>query len=357
MVKILIVRLGALGDILHALPAVTSIRAALPDATIGWVVEEQWSELLTARGKKDAPDATSPQKPVANLIHTINTKRWRQRLFHPATAVEIWGDIRRLRGTHYDLAIDFQGNIKSAVCATVSRAADVAGFTDPRESAARWSYAHKFVRRGEHVIEQNRALAADALKDVLKGRDLELKAPQLPCDPAAQAWAENEISLQGIAAFAMVTPGAGWGAKQWPPERFGAVARALARHNLKTLVNVGPGEEHLGRAVVEASGGNAFEVFCTIGQLVALTRQARIFIGADTGPLHIAASLGIPVVGLYGPTDPARTGPYGTQAVTLRHPESRTTSSHHSKPDDGLLKISAEEVIAAARHLLGGTHG
>jgi heptosyltransferase-1 len=88
--------------------------------------------------------------------------------------------------------------------------------------------------------------------------------------------------------------------------------------------------------------------------LFALTRHARIFIGGDTGPLHLAAALGIPVVGIYGPTDPARTGPFGTQAIALRHAESETTFSHHREPDDGLLKITAQEVIEAARHLLGG---
>ena len=155
----------------------------------------------------------------------------------------------------------------------------------------------------------------------------------------------------------MVTPGAGWGAKQWPPERFGEVARALAAHNLRTLVNTAPGEEALAQRVVEASGGTAFSITCTIGQLIALTRRARIFIGGDTGPLHLAAALGIPVVAIFGPTDPARTGPYGTQAIALRSPESETTFSHHREPEQGLLKITAEEVIAAARHLLTTSSG
>jgi heptosyltransferase-1 len=91
-----------------------------------------------------------------------------------------------------------------------------------------------------------------------------------------------------------------------------------------------------------------------VGQLIALTRRARIFIGADTGPLHLAAALGVPVVGLFGPTDPARTGPFSDKAIALRHPESKTTFSHHRKPDVGLLQISVEDVISAARHLLGG---
>jgi len=352
MAKILIVRLGAMGDILHALPAVTSIRAALPEATIGWLVEENWSELLTAKGHKADPEALSPPKPVVNLIHTINTKRWRKRLFHSETMAEVRGDIKRLRETHYDIALDFQGNAKSAIAGWMSSAPEMAGYVDPREAIARVFYKHTFARQGEHVIEQNQQLAKQVLAGVLPGGELPLVAPQLPCDLAAKQWVDEQIKSLGIASYAMVTPGAGWGAKQWPPERFGEVAQALARHNLRTLVNTAPGEESLAQAVVEASKGTAFSIQCSIGQLIALTRRARIFIGGDTGPLHLAAALGIPVVAIFGPTDPARTGPYGTQAIVLRSPESETTFSHHAEPEQGLLKITVEEVVSAARYLL-----
>jgi lipopolysaccharide heptosyltransferase I len=357
MAKILIVRLGAMGDILHALPAVTAIRRALPEATLGWMVEERWSELLTARGHKEEPEATTAQKPLVNLVHTVNTARWRKRMLHGDTLREIRGDIVRLRWTHYDVALDFQGNIKSAVLAWLAGTGAHAGFVNPRESAARWFYSNRFERRGEHVIEQNHGLAAQALEKELGGAPLELTAPLLPCDPLAEAWAQAEIKRLGVAAFAMLTPGAGWGGKQWPAERFGLVARALAAHNLRTIVNTGPGEDALARQVVEASGGSAVALSCTVGQLIALTRRAKIFIGGDTGPLHLAAALGIPVVGIYGPTQPERTGPFGTRAIALRHPESETTFSHHRQPDGGLLMITADEVVAAARHLLGGRDG
>jgi len=354
MAKILIARLGALGDILHALPAVTAIRAALPQATIGWLVEERWTELLTTHHPKPDPESVGPQKPVANLIHTVDTMRWRRRMFRSGTIPEVRGALRRVRDVNYDFAIDFQGAIKSGLLARLSGARSVAGFENPREPAARILYSQKFSRKGEHVIEQNHALAAGALKDLLGGKDLEFIAPQLPCDPDAETWAQSEIMRLGIASFALVTPAAGWGAKQWPPERFGAVAQALTRHNLKTLVNAAPGEEGLAQAVVDASAGNAFVVQGNLGQLIALTRRARIFIGGDTGPLHLACAQNVPTVGLYGPTDPIRTGPFGRSTIALRHPESKTTFSHHRRPDSGLLKISPEEVIGAARHLLGG---
>ncbi|HKD78693.1 MAG TPA: lipopolysaccharide heptosyltransferase I [Candidatus Angelobacter sp.] len=356
MAKILIVRLGAMGDVLHALPAVTAIREVLPQATIGWLVEERWSELLTAQGRKASPSTVSPKKPLVNHVYTIDTRRWRKHFFRPSATAEILGAMKRVRKMEYDVAIDFQGSVKSALFARWAGARNVAGFINPREGAARIFYRQKFSRRGEHVIEQNQGLAAQALRAYLNNVDLKLPAPLLPHDPAADSWADHEIARLGIASFAIVNPGAGWGAKQWPPERFGEVARALAQHNIKTLVNAAADEEGLARAVVAASGGNAFELRCTIGQLIGIARHARIFIGGDTGPLHLSASLGVPVVGLYGPTDPARTGPFGTQAITLRHPESETTFSHHSRVEAGLLKITADEAIAAARHLLGSSN-
>jgi heptosyltransferase I len=352
MAKILIVRLGAMGDILHALPTVTTIRAALPDAVIGWLVEEKWQELLAAQGHASGP--------VVSVIHAINTQRWRSRMFSRGTKSEISNAIQAIRRMRYDVAFDFQGAIKSALLTALSGATVKAGFVTPRESAARFFYSRKFSRSGEHVIEQNHGLAVQALTKHLaphqRDTGINLLAPELPNDAAARAWAEAEIQRLGIASFVIINPGAGWGAKQWPPERYGEVARALAVHGLKTLVNTAPGEEALAERVIQASGGNALELCCTVGQLIAITRRARLFIGGDTGPLHLAAALGIPVVALFGPTDPARTGPYGTKSVVLRHPESKTTFSHHRQPDEGLLKISADKVISAARRLLGSSH-
>ena len=350
MAKILIVRLGAMGDILHALPAVTGIRAALPEATIGWAVEEKWIELLAAAGEAQR-GPTSSRRPVVDVIHTVNTKQWRR-----MRGRRLLNDLQEIRRERYDLAIDFQGAIKSAALSSLVGARARTGFVTPREPMARFFYSAKFPRNGEHVIEQNHGLAAAAVTKFVGQADIKLTAPALPQDEATEQWAHNEIQRLGIAGFAIMNPGAGWGAKQWPAERFGEVARALAVHNLKTLVNAAPGEERLAAAVIKAGNGNALELRCTIAQLIAITRRARLFIGGDTGPLHLAAALEVPTVGLFGPTDPARTGPFGTKSVALRHPESKTTFSHHEKPEGGLLQITAEEAITAARRLLGSSH-
>src|SRR5215472_5603736 len=216
MAKILIVRLGAMGDILHALPAVTALRSALPQATIGWLIEERWSELLTAQGRKASPSTVSPKKPLVNHVYTIDTRRWRKHFFRPSATTEILGAMRRVRKMDYDIALDFQGAVKSALFARWGGANTVAGFVTPRESAARHFYREKYARRGEHVIEQNFGLAAQAFKPYLGDIELKLIAPQLPHDPTAEHWAEAEIQKLGIASFAIMNPGAGWGAKQWP---------------------------------------------------------------------------------------------------------------------------------------------
>ncbi len=160
--------------------------------------------------------------------------------------------------------------------------------------------------------------------------------------------------------FAILTPGAGWGAKQWPAERYGAVANALAADGMTPLINYGPGEEALAQEVQVASGGKAHLISCSVAELIALTRRARFFVGGDTGPLHLAAALHIPVVAIFGPTDPARNGPYGansgTQSVVLRNPASQTSLSHTAAADPGLLQITADEVISSARRLLENPH-
>src|SRR5260370_9832528 len=152
--------------------------------------------------------------------------------------------------------------------------------------------------------------------------------------------------------FVMLSPGAGWGAKRWPAERYGQVARQLAEEGLCSLVNYGPGEEELAVAVEAASEGTARQISCSVSELIALTRRARLLIGGDTGPMHLAAALKVPVVAIFGPTNPARNGPVGTQSIVLRSASSVTDHTRHSKPEQGLLAITVGEVLAATRELL-----
>jgi heptosyltransferase-1 len=138
----------------------------------------------------------------------------------------------------------------------------------------------------------------------------------------------------------------------WPADRYGQVARKLAENGLRSLVNYGPGEQELAVAVETASDGAARKVSCSVSELIALTRRARLFIGGDTGPMHLAAALKIPVVAIFGPTNPARNGPFATQSIVLRSASSTTDHTRRRAPDQGLLEITVGEVVTAACKLL-----
>jgi heptosyltransferase-1 len=177
-------------------------------------------------------------------------------------------------------------------------------------------------------------------------------APQLPIDPEAEAWCANwlaETFPGALKPIALITPGAGWGAKRWRPERYASVAEGLAERGLHVVVNAGPGEEPLAATI---ASGRAVALAATLPQLIALTRRIALCIGGDTGPLHLACALGRPVVGIYGPTDPSRNGPYGTRARVLRSPDSRRDHSRRAAPDPGLLTITPDDVLRAADELL-----
>jgi heptosyltransferase-1 len=411
--RLLIVRLGSMGDIIHTLPAVATLRRAYPGATIGWAVEPRWAALLSSGAALAGP--CSPQKPLVDVVHTVDTLAWRSALFSGETWRAFRDALGQLRNERYDIAIDFQGAWKSAILAQLSRVPRRIGFRQPREKPATLFYTQQVAARGRHVVEQNISLAA-----ALCGPDFEpLVAPPLsppgepapnrsegarqgggvpqplygtptqheevsfplPRDPAAERALERELHSHGLHSFALVNPGAGWGAKCWPAERYAEVVRALALHGLRAIVNFGPGEEQLARDVERAAnavapplsgpgepapkrsegprqGGDfpvALAMSTTVAELIALCRGARICIGGDTGPVHLAAAVGVPVIALFGPTDPARNRPYSARAIVLRSAVSRTTTSHQKDPEAGLLQITAAEVIANARHLLAQT--
>jgi heptosyltransferase-1 len=186
---------------------------------------------------------------------------------------------------------------------------------------------------------------------------LKYEEPEFPQDEATEAWADRFCASVGFAPLAIVNPGAGWGAKCWSAEAYGAVSRSLVARGMAVMVNYGPDEEPLAQAVRAASEELARPVKCSVSQLIALSRRASLFVGGDTGPMHLAAALGVPVVALFGPTRPDRNGPYRTRAVVLRNPESVDSLSHVSDPDAGLLSITTEQVIAAADSLLKEQNG
>lgn len=339
-----------MGDIIHSLPAVAALRQAFPSATIGWVVEERWAELISA---PSAPtEGRSEARPLVDILHRVNTHPWRSSPFSGVTRQEVRAMIADLKAIGYDVAIDLQATIRSAILGRLSGAPARIGFAKPRESLAKLFYTQTIPTPAPHVVQQGMELA-----ERISGKNnLRVEFP-FPRDQEADCWCQAELRRYSIRDFAMINPGAGWGAKCWPAERYGALAQQFARSGLATIANVGPGEEALAGEIETASQGAAKTVACTLTQLIALTRRARVFVGGDTGPVHLAAAQSVPVVAIYGPTDPVRNGPYGPQGanhgriVVLRSSESQTSHARRSAPESGLLQITVEQVFSACNSL------
>jgi lipopolysaccharide heptosyltransferase I len=297
--KILIVRLGALGDIVHGLPVAAALGEHLPGARIDWLVDDAHAALL-------------------EFVPAIN----RRVAVEGRSAAGVIGTIRALRQERYDVAIDLQGLLKSAVFARLSGAARVIGFdrAHVRERAASAFYTERVDPGGAtHVIDKNLALLS-ALGIDDRARRFPFAVPASTASRLAAEWTARE----GRAGFALFNAGAGWPNKQWPPERFGETAAWLAAtYNLLPVVVWGPREPGLAGRVVAAAGGAARLAPPTgVGDLLALSRGARLMLSGDTGPMHLAAGLGTSVVALFGPTDPARNGPWGERDISLsRHDE------------------------------------
>jgi heptosyltransferase I len=344
--NILIVRLGALGDIVHALPAAAALRTAMPDARIDWLVDAKHRALLY----------------LATGLDRIVTLDGR--------SVAAWVDVvRRLRQVRYDAALDMQGLMKSAILARSSGAARVAGFSiwHLREKTARpfYSDTDDFSRDGErqastrHVVYKNLHLLR------VVGIDTERVVFPLPevDSPVARA----VQAADGGGPFALLNPGAAWPNKRWPAERFGEVAAFLRDvRGMRSVVVWGPGDEVLARSVVQASDGAASEAPPTgIADLLGLSRAASLCVSGDTGPVHLAAAVGTPVVGIFGPTDPERNGPWRAEDVVVSrfascgcHYERRCRRSRRQHDARWCLEdVSVAEVTAAIQQRLGSPGG
>lgn len=335
-----------MGDILHALPAVTALRRAHPSWIIGWVIEPNWRHLLTTANGSPAEPLTSSQ-PLVDQVHLAPVKAWGRAPLSARTAGEIKQVRAGLKAAQYDAVLEFQGAVRSALLGWTSGARRRIGERSPREWAAKWLFTERVSTTGRHVIEQDVELAS-----AVAGDALEPLQPLLPVDPHAEAWCDQLFTPFGNNPAALLIPGAGWGSKRWPAERYAAVASSLAARGFRVLVNTAPGEEHLSDTIKAQSHGAAVPVRCSLPQLIAINRRVALAIGGDTGPIHLACALERPVVGIYGPTDPARNGPFGTRFKVLRSPFSQRNHARLDEPEAGLLTISPQAVLEAVDEVL-----
>ncbi|MEN6625246.1 MAG: glycosyltransferase family 9 protein [Candidatus Sumerlaeia bacterium] len=352
--RILILRLSALGDIVHALPVLAAIKRRWPEARVGWLVEPMGRALLDAN-------------PLISRIHVVPKKAMKS---DPLGALR--GPIPELRrellAERYDISIDIQGLTKSAVWGWLARAPRRIGF------AGRQSRELATVLNNErvapppealHVVEKNLALLGPLGVDPLP-IEFPLHLPESARTRAGQVMA-------GAVPVAILNPGAGWATKRWPAERFGLLARELVnRHGLRAVFSWGPGEEPLVEAALAAAGSAGWSPSAapipaapgmyalpktTIAELAACIARASLFVGGDTGPTHIAAALGIPTVTMMGPLDARRNGPYGPHCRTIQHGVPRRAPfwrnhRHWCDPATDLNKVEVAEVLAACDEML-----
>lgn len=343
--RILIVRLSALGDIVHALPVLAAIRAAMPDATVDWLVEENYASILSM--------ATGLRRRV--IVRGA-------RSFSTADAISFggtWGYVQAvsfLRSQHYDVVLDLQGLIKSAVWARASGARRVVGFETAhlREPQAGSLYTERVTPPdAAHVIHKNLS--------ILSAVGVTAGDVEVPLEPSASADTIAAIAdAGGRRGYMVINPGAAWPNKRWPAEQFGALAASLRTSTgLRSLVTWGPSERGLADAVVAASNGAASAAPpTTVADLAVLMRDAALAVSGDTGPLHIAAAMGTPLVGLYGPTWPERNGPWHPDDVVISR--AGVCVCHHKRQclrgAPCINDIALADVVAAceARLRVGG---
>jgi heptosyltransferase-1 len=325
----LIVRLGALGDIVHAMPVVSALQRTYPDARIDWLVDPRYLDVVgLVRGVRKAiafdPRGLMTARDRAGTLATI----------------------RDLRREHYDAVLDLQGLVKSASVSRLASGRRTVGFgrSALREPAARVFYTDVVeVPQGVHVIQKNLKL--------LTAVGVHTIEPEFGIRVQESLQAVHAVARFLDSGYVAMNPGAAWPNKRWPAERMGELAARIARdHRLQTLVVWGPGEEALAESVVATSSGAAvLAPPTTMVDLFGLLRGARLVVSGDTGPLHIAASTGTPVVALFGPTDPGRNGPWRGEDVSVsRYGVCDCHYQRHCRrPVACIADISVDEVMGA----------
>lgn len=308
--RILVVRLGAMGDVINTLPAVATLKQGIAGSFISWIVEPRWAPLLE-------------DNPYLDEVIVLD-----RRTFQGLRVA--W---QRLREQPFDIAVDFQGLVKSAVVASAAHPRQLIGFDcdRARECAAAWFYSTRIPATATHVVDQyiDLALATGASTAV---RDF----------PIPTGASEGELPF---GPFVLASPLAGWGAKQWPLEFYGELARRLRENCGLTLVVNAPKPMDVPDAFSYVSG---------LPGLIDATRKAVAVVGVDSGPLHLAAALGKPGVAIYGPTDPARNGPYHSAMTILRSPRAVTTYQRNDY-DATMRDITPADVLTALQPQLAVT--
>jgi heptosyltransferase I len=311
--RILVVRLGAMGDVLHALPAVATLKHGLPNSRLSWVIDPKWAPLIEGN-------------PFVDEVILIERKTFRG-------LISAW---RELRARRFDLAVDFQGLLKSAIVASVARPDRIYGFHQSllRERVAALFYSNRVLAQASHVVDRNLELASAAGASSI-----------VSAFPVPDGAAEGDLPEGG---FVLASPLAGWPAKQWPLDRYAKLAELLRRELDLPLILDGPAQA---AGILRQVTGAAVHISGIPG-LIHATRKALAVVGIDSGPMHLAAALQKPGVAIFGPTDPSRNGPYGASFTVLRDPAAATSYKRRKEPHPAMRSVSPGDVLEALRERL-----
>ncbi|MFQ6083524.1 MAG: lipopolysaccharide heptosyltransferase I [Candidatus Aminicenantia bacterium] len=329
----LIIKLSSLGDIIHTLPAFSLLRKKFPQSKISWVVDQKGKEIL---------------KLVPNLseIITIDSFRWRKNLFSLTT----WKEIAYFRNnikTKFSVAIDFQGLLKSGIIAFLSRAKKRIGFNKKnlKESIASIFYTQclKEIPENTHIIKKNLKLLS------LLG--LEEEIFEFPLKLTSEIYFQVEEKLTQIdynppKKLVLINIGGGWETKRWEIEKFIVLAKKINAQGYFPVFLWGTESERKLALQASKEAEIPFLPFLTISEVIALTKKASLMISGDTFPLHIATALSTPVVGIYGPTDPERNGPFHPWDKVAVHPlPCSFCFKRKCSSIECLTKISVDQVL------------
>lgn len=330
--RILISRLSAIGDCIVTMPLASALKRQWPNCEITWVVDCAASQLLDKHGSVD---------------HVIRVKKGF--LKRPSDVLKLRS---QLREQSFEIAIDPQGLTKSGIVSWISGAKVRIGFQPPQaREIAPWFYTNAVERTAPHVVDAY----------------LELLAPlgvanqkvdfNIPAEPEAETFAETQLAgLVGGCRFAVINPGAGWMSKVWPVERYAAVANYLMEeHSLPSVVVwAGSEEQAWADQIVRESNGGALKAPATnLLQLSSILRRSAMFIGSDTGPMHLASAVGTPCIAMFGPTLPEEVGPYGPGHIKLQEKyQSGSARQRRAADNSAMAAIPASMVCKAATQIL-----
>ena len=343
--RVLIVRLGALGDVANCMPAVAGLRRAMPDAELTWLVEEGAAGLVEI--DRDVDDViVFPRRAISRAIK----RPW----LWPQCCALLWSSVREIRARAFTRVLDFQGHLKSGLLALSTGCAWRAGFVEghSKEGNHRFQTAgvelpERPVSRRERAVRMARAVAPDA----------EPLPPNLRVGTVNMDIVRGFVNRLPDGPLVAIHPGASeFGAfKRWPPERFGELARALSSEFQATcVVTHGPEESPsaLQELLCAAGGAARLAPFFTVAQLAGFLRESDLFVGADSGPLHVAAAVGTKTVAIFGPKDPQVYAPPGSAVVRRSDLECSPCDKRTCRAPRCLLELSSEQVVAACREAL-----